>query len=199
MASNLWELLVTAGLGWVLSIYPASQPSGALERQLPVTGPVDYGSSHHDYPATDIFARCGAPVVAPVAGVVLEVGRADRWRPSTDRGAARGGRFVSVRGRDGVRYYSSHLSRVRAGVRAGTTVRAGHRLGSVGRSGSARDTPCHVHFGISPVCAGTGQWWIRRGAVRPYRFLNSWRSGGRLSPARAVSDWKDEHGCPRRP
>jgi peptidoglycan LD-endopeptidase LytH len=196
---NLWQQLLVAGMGWVLSVYPAGQGSDQLDRRLPVTGEADYGSSHHDYPATDIFADCGSPVVAPVRGVLLEVSRVDRWDPETDRAAARGGKFVSIRGSDGVRYYSSHLSRVRIDVRPGATVRPGQRLGAVGRTGSARSTPCHVHFGLSPVCRGTGQWWLRRGVVSPYRFLNRWRSGDDLSPARAVSDWKDEHGCPARP
>jgi hypothetical protein len=29
-------------------------------------------------------------------------------------------------------------------------------------------------------------WWIRRGMVYPWRYLDSWRAGGDLSPARAV-------------
>jgi hypothetical protein len=53
-----------------------------------------------------------------------------------------------------------------------------------------------VHFGLSPVCKGVGQWWIRRGVVWRYRFLRSWESGGNRSPARAVAAWRHEHGCP---
>jgi peptidoglycan LD-endopeptidase LytH len=196
---NIWVQLLSGSLGWVLAIYPAGQAPAPVDREFPVASPASYGSTHHDYPATDIFAACGSPVVAPVDAVVLEVGRRDRWDPSTDRGAARGGKFVSLRGRDGVRYYGSHLARIPTGVAAGAEVRAGQRVGRVGHTGSARSTPCHLHFGISPVCRGTGQWWIRRGVVNPYRFLNRWRSGRHLSPARAVSRWKLEHGCPSRP
>jgi peptidoglycan LD-endopeptidase LytH len=199
VAGNVWGELLVGGLGWVLAIYPTAQAPVPVDRAFPVAADAGYGSTHHDYPATDIFAACGSTVVSPVDGVVLEVGRRDRWDPTTDRGAARGGKFVSVRGGDGVRYYGSHLARVRKGVEAGTSLRAGQRLGRVGRTGSARSTPCHLHLGISPVCRGTGQWWIRRGTVSPYRFLNRWRSGGNLSPARAVSAWKRQHGCPVRP
>ncbi|MEO5708419.1 MAG: hypothetical protein ABIQ59_01160 [Nocardioidaceae bacterium] len=69
----------------------------------PVVGRVDYGAVHHDYPAADVFARCGSRVVVPVDGTIPELSRVDRWDPSTDRGADRGGLPFSVRGRDGVR------------------------------------------------------------------------------------------------
>lgn len=196
---NIWTELLLGGLGWVLAIYPAGQVSPHLDREFPVAAEASYGSTHHDYLASDVFAGCGSRVVAPVAGLVLEVRRVDRWDPDTDRGAARGGKFVSLRGRDGVRYYGSHLSGIRAAIEPGTRVPAGQPLGRVGHTGSARFTDCHLHFGISPVCAGTGQWWIRRGVVSPYPFLNRWRAGGHRSPARAVSEWKQEHGCPSRP
>jgi peptidoglycan LD-endopeptidase LytH len=165
---------------------------------FPVRGRTSYSRFHHDYPATDIFADCRTPVVAPVRGVVLEVGRRDRWRPARDDPATRGGRFVSLRGVDHVRYYGSHLRAVATRVHAGRRVRAGARLGRVGQSGNARGVGCHLHFGISPVCAGTGDWWIRRGTVSPYRFLQAWRRHRNLSPARAVQGWRAEHGCRRR-
>lgn len=199
VSGNAWRQLVLAALGWVLAIHPAGQASADLARTFPVQGKATYSRAHHDYPATDIFASCGSRVVSPVSGSVLEVGRVDRWDPGTDHGAARGGKFVSLRGRDGVRYYGSHLSRVRPAIHPGAKVRAGERLGRVGRSGSARGTACHLHFGLSPVCDGTGQWWIRRGVVNPYRFLERWRSGGQLSPAGAVTRWKQTHGCPAHP
>jgi murein DD-endopeptidase MepM/ murein hydrolase activator NlpD len=169
--------------------------------RFPVVGAVSFGATHHDYPATDIFAACGSPVVAPVDGVVLEVGRRDRWDPLVNAGATRGGRFVSIEGTDGVRYYGSHLRSVRRDLRRGTVVRAGDRLGRVGRSGDARPVGCHLHFGLSPLC-GTGQgddWWIRRGVVSPYRFLVGWQRGTARSPARAVRLWQRAHGCPTAP
>ncbi len=167
-----------------------------VDRAFPVRGASDYARAHHDYPATDVFASCGRKVVSPVDGVVLELSRKDRWDPATNRGAQRGGKFVSIRGRDGVRYYLSHFSGVRKVVRAGTRVRAGQHIAWVGHTGSARGTACHVHFGLSPVCQGTGEWRVRRGVVRPYRFLRSWEVSGNRSPAGAVAAWKREHGCP---
>jgi peptidoglycan LD-endopeptidase LytH len=146
---------------------------------------VSYGHSHHDYPATDIFARRGCRFVAPTDGTVTEVARVDRWDPSTNRGADRGGRSVAMVGVDGVRYYGSHLERVAEGIGPGARVRAGQLLGLIDNSGDARSTPTHLHFGISwPTRPGI--WWVRRGTVYPWPYLDSWRAGGNRSPARAV-------------
>ena len=145
-----------------------------------------YGRTHHDYPATDIFAARGCRFVAPIGGRVDEVSRVDRWSPSTDLGSERGGRYVSIIGNDGVRYYGSHLMRVAAGIRPGVRVRRGQTLGRVGHSGDASAT--HLHFGISwPTRHGI--WWVRRGEVWPWPFLDAWRSGNlHRSPVRAVDD-----------
>jgi len=165
----------------------AKPPPAARSRYVfPIAGCASsYGHSHHDYPATDIFAGAGCSVVAPVTGRVDEVSYTDNWSPSTNLGADRGGISVSVIGVDGVRYYGSHLSSVAAGVRPGLSVAAGQLLGRVGNTGSARGLAPHLHFGISwPTPLRV--WWVRRGEVYPWPYLDSWRSGGSLSPAAAV-------------
>jgi murein DD-endopeptidase MepM/ murein hydrolase activator NlpD len=154
-----------------------------------------FGRTHHDYPATDIFAPCGSEAVAVTAGVVAEVSRTDTWALRENGGATRGGLSVSIVGADGVRYYGSHLKSVVSSIVPGHRVHSGELLGLVGRTGSARGTPCHLHFGISPPCA-TGDWWNRRGVLPPYAFLTSWQAGGQRSPVQAVADWKADHGCP---
>ena len=108
------------------------------------------------YPATDIFADCGAPVLAMIDGTVHEVSRVDRFDPDGPRGPNNGGKFVSLLGDDGVRYYGSHLTEVAGGVEPGARVEAGQQIGTVGRTGNANDV-CHLHFGISPLCAGQGR------------------------------------------
>jgi murein DD-endopeptidase MepM/ murein hydrolase activator NlpD len=162
--------------------------------RFPVAGcQARYGRSHHDYPATDIFASRGCAFVAPVAGRIDEVTRTDTWSPASNRGADRGGRSVSLVGVDGVRYYGSHLEAVAAGVVPGLRVRAGQPLGRIGNSGSARVTAPHLHFGISwPTPPGI--WWVRRGMVQPARYLDAWRAGDDLSPAGAVRAARAEAG-----
>jgi murein DD-endopeptidase MepM/ murein hydrolase activator NlpD len=164
----------------------ARRPARHVFPVQPVAGcGVHYGRVHHDYPATDIFARKGCRFVSPTDGVVTEVSRTDRWQPSTNRGADRGGRSVAVLGDDGVRYYGSHLESVEDGIAPGARVRAGQTLGRIDNSGDARYVPTHLHFGISwPTRDGV--WWVRRGMVYPWPYLDSWRAGGNRSPAAAV-------------
>lgn len=144
--------------------------------------PVGYGTTHHDYPAVDVFG-CGAIVVAPTDGIVLQTRDVDRWDPNVNSPSTRGGKFVSMLGGDGVRYYFSHLGEVSAV--AGLSVQPGDRLGVMGQTGNARSSVCHTHFGISRPCPAK-EWKVRRGEVWPAPYLNSWRTGGQPSPALAV-------------
>ena len=154
---------------------------------------VNYARAHHDYPATDILAKAGCRFVAPINGVVDEVNRTDRWSGKTNLGIDRGGLYVSIIGDDGVRYYGSHLRTIPASIVPGLQVTAGQLLGTIGSTGSARGTAPHLHFGISwPTPPDT--WWVRRGVVLPWKYLDAWKKGKDLSPAKAVSDLKDKVG-----
>jgi murein DD-endopeptidase MepM/ murein hydrolase activator NlpD len=140
-----------------------------------------YSNVHHDYPATDIFVPVGSTVVAVTNGVVDEVSRVDLWNPKTNDGAQRGGLWVTIIGDDGVRYHTSHLSKVLDGIEPGARVQAGQCIGLSGKTGNARTTPAHVHFGISrPTHAG--DWKVRRGQVKPFVYLNAWKRGKDLKP-----------------
>jgi murein DD-endopeptidase MepM/ murein hydrolase activator NlpD len=174
-------LLLTA-----LAAAPAASGTPGHVFPLDCRHRVSYGHVHHDYPATDMFAPVGCHFVSPVDGVVDEVSTKDRWNPRTNRGADRGGRSVSIVGADGVRYYGSHLSAVAGSIRPGVRVHAGQLLGEVGRSGDARGGASHLHFGISWPTRH-GEWWVRRGEVYPWPYLDAWLAGHDKSPARAVA------------
>ena len=163
-----------------------ASPRTALHYVFPVAGcAASPSSSHHDYPASDIFTKEGCRFVAVVSGRVDEVSYVDRWSPSHNGGALRGGRSVSIVGDDGVRYYGSHLLRIAAGIAPGARVHAGQLLGLIDNSGDARYTPTHVHFGISwPTKHGI--WWVRRGEVWPQPYLRAWRNHQNYSPAAQV-------------
>lgn len=150
---------------------------------FPVQPPdlANYVNEHHDYPATDIFVPIGTTVVAVTDGVVDEVSRVDRWDPTTNDGAYRGGLWVSLIGDDGVRYYTSHLTEVAPGIEAGLRVYAGQIIGHSGNTGNATPTPPHVHFGISHPTF-PGDWAIRRGEVWPYEYLKAWARGEEVTP-----------------
>jgi murein DD-endopeptidase MepM/ murein hydrolase activator NlpD len=155
---------------------------------FPIAGcSVTYSKYHHDYPASDIFAKKGCAFVAPIAGVVDEVNTVDKWSGKTNKGADRGGLSISIIGDDGNRYYGSHLSKIEANIVPGYKVATGEKLGEIGSSGSAKGTKPHLHFGIS-YPTDKGVWWIRRGVglekgkTSPWKYLQAWQVGKDLKP-----------------
>lgn len=153
----------------------------------------NYARAHHDYAATDILTKAGCKFIAPINGVVDEVNRVDVWKSPPNRGIDRGGLYVSIIGNDGVRYYGSHLRSIPASIQPGVTVKAGRVLGAVGSTGSARGTAPHLHFGISwPTPADI--WWVRRGEVLPWKYLEAWQRGSDLSPVKEVAARKVKRG-----
>ena len=156
---------------------------------------VNYARAHHDYAATDILAKKGCKFVSPVNGVIDEVNRVDNWSGKTNLGVDRGGLYVSIIGDDGVRYYGSHLSSVVASIQPGVVVKAGRILGKIGSSGSARGTAPHLHFGISwPTPTQPNVWWVRRGVVLPFKYLDAWKAGKDLSPVKDVVAAQKKYG-----
>ena len=187
------------------SVTPSAKPSASDKNVTPPktnvsyvfpvkASNVAYHPTHSKYPATDIFADCGEPVVATTDGVILEVSLKDTYVKGAPDGPANGGLSVSLLGDDGVRYYGSHLSKVKSGIKAGVRVKGGQRLGDVGRTGNANGV-CHLHYGISPPCAKVGDWKTRRGVIWPATYLDSWRKGGDKSPVAKVQSWNRSHNC----
>ena len=176
-----------AMLSTLLMLSPLSIANAAPIYVFPVADcTVNYAHAHHDYAATDILAKKGCKFVAPINGVVDEVNRTDLWSGKTNMGIDRGGLYVSIIGDDGVRYYGSHLRTIPASIQPGVLVLAGRLLGTVGTTGSARGTASHLHFGISwPTPADT--WWVRRGEVLPWKYLDAWKKGKDLSPVKEVN------------
>ncbi len=126
-------------------------PGGPMTYRFPVqpASATQYGRAHHDYPATDIFAPKDSLFVSPVAGRIDELSSEDHWTYKIDDPALRGGRFVSILGDDGVRYYGSHLDAVAAGLVAGMQVQPGQILGYVGNFGQRpwrKDAPAFRDF-----------------------------------------------------
>jgi beta-lactamase class A len=160
---------------------PEPTPPQELTYVFPVRGTCQYGPDHHDYPATDIFCPVGSEFVAPTSGTVNFVNRVDRWNPETNIPADRGGIMLAIIGDDGVRYYGSHLQDIVPHLEPGVRVATGQLLGTVGTSGNARNTPPHLHFGISRPTT-PDDWETRRGEVAPYPYLQAWERGEMLTP-----------------
>lgn len=192
MKSSLKVLSLSLVSALLFLISPAS---AEFKYAYPVSGcKTTFPWYHHDYPAADIKARMGCAFVAPIGGVVQDVNRKDRWSGKTNLGKDRGGLSVSIIGDDGVRYYGSHLSKVEAGIEPGVRVEIGQKLGEIGRTGSARGIPRpHLHFGIS-YQTEPGDWEVRRGAIKPWKYLESWKKGENLSPVAEVDKAKKRAG-----
>jgi murein DD-endopeptidase MepM/ murein hydrolase activator NlpD len=195
MKKNLVVVISLVLLG--LSYFSNSSAAAATTSHsyvFPISGcQVTYAHSHHNYPATDILTKVGCAFVAPTSGIVNEVNRIDRYSWKHNLGKDRGGIYISILGDDGVRYYGSHLSKLAVGMLPGVRVVTGQMLGTVGSSGDAKGTVPHLHFGISwPTKVGI--WWVRRGELYPWPFLDAWRAGINLSPAKSIQKLEKKLG-----
>jgi murein DD-endopeptidase MepM/ murein hydrolase activator NlpD len=141
---------------------------------------VSWPADHLHYPAVDVEG-CYARVLAPVAGVITQVRRKDKWDPAIDSPGTRGGLTIIMHGDDTVRYFFSHLGRIK--VKTGQRVEAGHWIGVIGSSGNARVTRCHLHLGLSRICP-LAETRLLQGELWPQRYLEAWRQGEQLSPRR---------------
>lgn len=100
-----------------------------------LTGPIELHHGTHSG-AVDLFANEGEEIRAVGPGTVSQANY-----------NSLGGNIVWVNGDDGRDYYYAHM-RSQAEVSEGQHVSAGTRLGEVGRTGNAVNTPPHLHLGI---------------------------------------------------
>lgn len=158
-------------------VFSATSPAIASPNySFPIVGcAYTYSRYHHDYPATDILAKKGCKYVAVTSGVVDEIRKTDTYNYKKPTPLTKGGIYVSIVGDDGVRYYGSHLKKIADGIEIGSRVEVGTLLGYVGDTGDARGTAPHVHFGISWPTTERDIWWVRRGVVFPWRYLDKWK------------------------
>ena len=169
-------------------VFSTFSPAEAAPNYIfPIVGcSYTYSRYHHDYPATDILAKKGCKFVAVTSGLVDEIRKTDTYNYKKPTPLTKGGIYVSIIGDDGVRYYGSHLKKIAEGIEIGSRVEVGTLLGFVGDTGDARGTAPHVHFGISWPTTERDIWWVRRGVIFPWRYLDKWKVGLDRSPAAEV-------------
>lgn len=115
--------------------FPVDAPHG-LRGAVGVFGAARLGGRTHE--GFDVTADCGSPLVAVRSGRILKTAYDSRLL----------GNYVVLKGTGERRtYLYAHLLRPPS-VRHGQVVRAGRRLGAVGRTGNAGGTPCHLHIEV---------------------------------------------------
>jgi hypothetical protein len=135
---------------------------------FPIRGTHGYGGSSarfgaprsgHSHQGQDVFARCGATLVAPRAGRVYFRGYQ----------SAAGHYMVLTMQHSPFQAVFMHLAR-RASYAKGTRVPTGHPIGFVGESGNAQG--CHLHFEL-----WRNPGWYQGGApFDPLPLLRRWDS-----------------------
>ena len=109
------------------------------------------GGGKRKHKGIDIFAKLGTPVLAIADGIIV----------SKENGGL-GGKTLWLRTVDhGLTAYYAHLNEQK--VNAGQVVKKGQVIGTVGKTGNARYTPAHLHFGI----------YGSAGAVNPLPYVKS--------------------------
>jgi|GEM_PF-1775345 len=107
------------------------------------------GGGVRKHEGIDIFAKKGTPVVAICDGVIVDV-----------RTTPKGGKVVWLRSVDhSLTAYYAHLDQQK--VKEGQFVKKGELIGTVGKTGNAKYTPSHLHFGI----------YTYSGAVNPLPYV----------------------------
>ncbi len=116
-------------------MFPVAGPHGTRGAVGEFHAPRNGGRIHEGF---DIAAACGTPLVAVRDGRVRAVG----YDPVLY------GNFALIHGEGERRsYFYAHMPRP-APVRKGKRVFEGERIGSVGETGNAAGTGCHLHFEI---------------------------------------------------
>lgn len=136
-----------------------------VDSTFPITGQYEFGAlatngfgGGRGHQGNDIFADCGAPLVAVRAA-----------RVQTAASQSRAGNYIVLQDADGESFAYMHM-RDRALLDEGDRVRAGQLVGYVGQTGRA--SGCHLHFEH-----WTAPGWYEGGrAIDPRPILKRWQS-----------------------
>ena len=115
------------------------------------TASVSVSVSHHDYPAADIAAPTGAPVLALASGFVERA-----WRQADPRC----GIGLLLRTADGRGWVYCHLAMLEPAVVAGLRVAAGAPLGLVGATGEATGPHLHLQLEHADAWPQREPWFL---------------------------------------
>ncbi|GAP68065.1 peptidase family M23 [Bacteroidales bacterium 6E] len=113
----------------------------------------------------DIFAREGTPVISATHGVVLLC---------TQYGM--GGNIILILGPKWRLHYYAHLKDIQ--TKTGSLVSRGEKIGTVGKTGNAVNTPAHLHYAIGTLIPypwridKDRQGWMKMFYLNPVDYLD---------------------------
>jgi len=116
-------------------LFPVDGPHGTRGFIGEFGAPRSGGRIHEGF---DVTAACGTPLVALRSGTVIKVASDPELK----------GNYVVLKGRSERRTYLYAHLKSPAPVRKGQEVKAGRRIGTVGQTGNAITTPCHLHIEV---------------------------------------------------
>ena len=96
----------------------------------------------HMHAGVDIFGKIGTDIFSASNGIVILSGTNNL-----------GGKFITVLDADFRFHYYAHLSSIDTYI--GCIVLAGDKIGTLGNTGSAINTPPHLHYGIYSLIPNT--------------------------------------------
>jgi len=136
-----------AGALFFASCDPPPPPPGVVLQAKPVEAPCTYTdtfgaprSGGRTHLGVDIGAAEGNDVFAVVNGEISRI--------YTDAPGSLAGNGLSIRQPDGTYFFYAHLLSLASGIKVGTKVTAGQRVGYVGQTGNAGGP--HLHLEIHP-------------------------------------------------
>jgi hypothetical protein len=149
---------------------PTPAQSAAMGAVFPVAGPHNFGDSEsrfgaprsgHVHEGQDVLTAEGTPIVAPLAGTVIDA--------SFQAGGA--GYYVAEHTAAGLDFFFAHCKEGSVAVKTGQSLGAGASVCAAGQTGDA--TTPHLHFEI-----WVGGWQAKGGfPIDPLPYLEAWDHG----------------------
>jgi len=142
MSLNKWNFILIAGV--VFALIAGSIPPSKMV--IPVQGATRHDWNHQTFwnerwgrsgvhKGIDIFSTVGQPVISASHGIVVYTGK----RPL-------GGNAVVILGPRWQLHYYAHLKDI--DTRFLSLVKRKESIGSVGRTGNAKNKPAHLHYSV---------------------------------------------------
>jgi len=126
---------------------PAAQPGTASFSVFPVQGRCQFGDTF-GYARSGGRAHLGTDILAPAGNLIYAVADGKITKVYADYPGSLAGNGVQLTTADGTYYFYAHMTGINTGIALGVPVKAGHILGTLGKTGDTNTN--HLHFEVHP-------------------------------------------------